>query len=89
MSKLTDVYSQLAASAGMRYDQVNNVIYGQKDGFDMVVYAEDSQAPYALTIHTAAKTPIGAAFTKDEFKELSKTVDALGVGKQEDRKSVV
>ncbi len=83
MSKLTDVYSQLAASAGMRYDQVNNVIYGQKDGFDMVVYAEDSQAPYALTIHTAAKTPTGAAFTKDEFKELSKTVDALGVGKQE------
>lgn len=83
MSKLTDFYSQLAVSAGMRYDSGNNVIYGQKDGYDMVVYPADSQAPYALTIHTAAKTPTGAAFTKDEFKELSKSVDALGVGKQE------
>lgn len=83
MSKLTEFYSQLAASTGMRYDGGNNVIYGQKDGYDMVVYAADSQAPYALTIHTAAKTPTGAAFTKEEFKALSKSVDSLGVGRQE------
>lgn len=83
MSKLTDFYSQLAISAGMRYDAENNVIYGQKDGYDMVIYAGESQAPYALTIHTAAKTPAGTVFTKEEFKELSKSVDALGVGSQD------
>lgn len=83
MSKLADYYSQLAASVGMRYDSENNVIYGQKEGFDLVIYAADHQVPYALTIHTAAKTPTGAGFLKDDFKELSKRSDAIGVGGQE------
>lgn len=43
MSKLTDFYSQLAASVGMRYDSENNVIYGQKEGFELVVYAADGR----------------------------------------------
>lgn len=82
MSKLSDYYSQLAASVGMRYDSENNVIYGQKEGFDLVVYAADRQTPYALTIHTAAKTPSGTAFVSEDFKNLSKSVSTLSVGGQ-------
>lgn len=82
MSKLTDFYSQLAASVGMRYDSENNVIYGQKEGFELVVYAADRQVPYALTIHTAAKTPTGTAFVSEDFKNLSKSVSTLSVGGQ-------
>lgn len=83
MSKLTDYYAQLAASLGMRYDGVNEVIYGQRDGFDMILYAADSRYPYTLSIHTAAKTPSGVALTKEEFKELNKNVKNLSMGKQE------
>lgn len=82
MSKLADYYSQLAASVGMRYDSGNNVIYGQKEGFDLVIYAADHQVPYALTIHTAVKTPTGAAFVSEDFKNLSKSVSTLSVGGQ-------
>lgn len=82
MSKLTDYYSQLAAAVGMRYDSANNVIYGQREGFDLVIYAADHQVPYALTIHTAAKTPTGAAFVSEDFKNLSKSAGTLGVGGQ-------
>lgn len=83
MSKITDFYSQLAASIGMRYDSETNVIYGQKDGFDLILYAADSRYPYIMTLHTAAKTPTGAAITKEEFKELAKSVKNLGIGSQE------
>lgn len=82
MSKVTDFYSQLAMSVGMRFDSENNVIYGQKEGFDLVVYAADSQVPYALTIHTAARTPGGGALMSEDFKNLSKSVSTLSVGGQ-------
>ncbi|MDE6639885.1 MAG: hypothetical protein K2K63_05115 [Acetatifactor sp.] len=83
MSKISDYYSQLAASIGMRYDSENDVIYGQKEGFDLILYAADSRYPYTMTLHTAAKTPTGAAIHKDEFKVLAKNVKNLGVGSQE------
>lgn len=83
MSKISDYYSQLAASIGMRYDVVHEVIYGQKDGFDMVLFAADSRYPYQLSVHTAARTPGGMALTREDFKELGKSVKNLGVGKQE------
>lgn len=83
MSKISDYYSQLAASIGMRYDSDSDVIYGQKEGFDLILYAADSRYPYIMTLHTAAKAPTGATITKDEFKELAKNVKNLGTGSQE------
>lgn len=83
MSKISDYYSQLALSLGMRYDAVHEVIYGQRDGFDVVLYAADSRYPYQLSIHTAARTPGGVALTREDFKELGKSAKNLGVGKQE------
>ena len=48
MSKVTDNYEALAAAVGLRYDGANNTIYGQKDGYDLIVYAADSRYPYIL-----------------------------------------
>lgn len=83
MSTLTEYYTQLALSLGMRYDAESNTLHGQRDGFDLLLYAADSSMPYALSVHTAVKTPTGAAITKDEFKELSKNVKVLGIGHQD------
>ncbi|MCM1569218.1 MAG: hypothetical protein NC081_07200 [Roseburia sp.] len=83
MSKVQDNYAALASAVGMRYDSVNNVIYGQKDGFDLTIYASDSSMPYLLTIHTAAKNPTQTALSKEESKELAKSVKSLGVCSQD------
>lgn len=89
MSKVTENYADLASALGLSYDSANNVIYGQREGFDVVLYAEDSRYPYVLTFHTAVRTSTGVALSKDDFKELSKRAKALGVGKQEGSNVIV
>ena len=56
MSKQSEFYSDLAVSLGLRYDGANNVLYGQRDGFDLMVYPADSRYPYTLSVHTAARS---------------------------------
>lgn len=82
MSKLKDNYQELAQGAGMRYDGENNVIYGQRDGFDLVIYAADESLPYMLTIHTAAKRPDGVELSKEESKELAKSAKSIASASQ-------
>lgn len=83
MSKITDNYAELASALGLSYDSANNVIYGQREGFDIVLYAADSRYPYMLTFHTALRTATGISLSKDDFKELSKRTKSLGMGNQE------
>lgn len=77
MSKQTDNYSALASALGFRYDTVNNVLCGQKDGYDIIIYAADAGSPYLLTVHTAAKNAYGANITKEQTKELVKSVKPM------------
>ena len=87
MSKYTDNYAAAAAANGLRYDETNRVIYGQKDGYDLLIYAEDKSYPYVMTIDTSAKRSSGG-LTREESKELVKSCKGLtGVesdGKGED-----
>mgnify|MGYP004420780933 CR=1 FL=1 len=85
MSKLTDNYAEIAAAIGFRYDAGCNVLYGQRDGFDIVLYAADSRYPYFFTLHTAAKSTNGIVLTKERTKELvkSRTDCALQAGRQQ------
>ena len=83
MSKLTDNYAAVAAAAGLRYDSANNVIYGQRNGYDLCIYAADRNYGYMLSIHTAAKNRSGQALTKDESRELAKSVKAIMSVKQD------
>lgn len=68
MNKQDAVYPALAAALGLRYDILNNVIYGKRGEYDILIYAENKSAPYALTIHTAAERPM--TLTKEEFEEM-------------------
>lgn len=83
MSKVTENYEALAAAVGLRYDGANNVLYGQREEFELVVYAADSRYPYMLTIQTAAKSPNGSALTKEEKKEFAKGIKHVMALKQE------
>ena len=83
MSKLTDNYAAIAAAIGFRYDAECNALYGQRDGFDIVLYAADSRYPYLFTLHTAAKSTNGTMFTKERSKELAKSVGLITLCKQD------
>lgn len=74
MSKQTDNYAALVAALRLRYDTVNNVIYGVWNGYTMTIYAIDARYPYWLTIQTAAKHPYGAILSKEDTKAFTKSV---------------
>ncbi|MCI5953961.1 MAG: hypothetical protein MRZ49_05220 [Lachnospiraceae bacterium] len=83
MSKLTENYEKLAQTTGLRYDAANNLIYGERNGFQVILKASDSRYPYMLTIQTTAKNAAGTLLDKNEKKELIKSVDKIANMKQE------
>lgn len=102
MSKQTENYSTLAAALGFQYDSSNDVIYGKKGEYDILIYAADKRSPYMLSIHTAARRSMGLG--NDEKKEFTKslkqvlsivqdgnqiTVKQRGIGNQEKLKDAL
>ena len=81
-AKIAEQYGELAAALGMTYDSQSNTIYGKKDDFDILIYAEDSQYPFVFTIHTSAKSVNGSVLGKDDLKEIIKTVNITQKGNQ-------
>lgn len=76
MSKLTQNYEQLAASLGFRLDAAKNVIYGQRAGFEFIIYAASASYPYMLTVTLGAKFPMGA-LDKADVKQFIKSVKPI------------
>ena len=83
MSKQTDNYAAIAAAAGLRYDAGCSALYGQRDGFDIVLYVADGRYPYLFVLHTAAKSINGTMLTKEQTKELAKSVGLIVSCKQD------
>lgn len=83
MSKKTDDYLALAQALNLNFDKVTEVVYGEREDFNLAIYAPNANLPYMLCIHTAAKDPAGRILTKDDFKELTKNASSLGVCQQE------
>lgn len=73
----TEVYNMLAARFGLFYDGANDVLHGQYEGYDLLIYAPNASYPYLLTVHTAARIVSGAVLTKDEIKEFKKGVKPI------------
>ena len=67
MSKVTQNYEQLAMALGLRFDRDRNVIYGLREGFELLVYAADTRYPYLLTVTLGARSPMGP-LTKEDYK---------------------
>lgn len=83
MSKKTDDYQALADALGLRYDSAADVVYGEKEGYHLVLFPANETFPYLFSIHTAAKNPMGTVLTKADFEELIENEKSLGVCQQE------
>lgn len=70
MSKVTQNYEQLALAMGMYLD--GNVIYGERNGFELLIYATDARYPYLLTVSLSAKPQSGIFLSKEEKKWFAK-----------------
>lgn len=89
MSKKTDDYLALAQALGLNFDRITEVLYGEREGYHLTMYAPNVNFPYLMCIHTAAKDPVGKILTKDDFKELTQGVSSLGVCQQEGNNIIV
>lgn len=66
-------YQELAMATGMRYDETNGVLHGQRDGFDFLLYPIDDSHPFVMELHTAAKSADGSVLDKDTIKQFCKS----------------
>lgn len=71
MSKVTQNYEQLAMASGFRFDRERNVLYGLREGFELLVFAADARYPYWLTVTLSARSPMGP-LTKEDNKLFAK-----------------
>lgn len=77
MSKQNDNYQALAIAVGLQYDAAKDVIHGYKGGFEFLIYAADKRYPYMLTLQTAAKSVTAVELSKDDKKEIVKSIDKV------------
>lgn len=71
MSKATQNYEQLGMATGLRLDRDRNMLYGLRDGFELLVYAADERYPYLLTVSLSARSPMGI-LGKEDYKQFVK-----------------
>lgn len=62
-----NAYEALAAQTGLVFDAKNGVIYGQRSGFDVLVYAADGRYPYLITAALSVSRD-GGCLDKDAWK---------------------
>lgn len=72
MSKVTQNYEQLAMALGFQFDNGQSVIYGTRNGYQIMLYASDSRYPYLLTASVSAKSATGMMIDKQENKQFCK-----------------
>lgn len=68
MSKKTQNYEQLATVTGFRLDEKKGILYGLRNGYEIIAYASDGRYPYLFTVTLSAKAPI-APIKKPEIKQ--------------------
>ena len=76
--KVIEKYREAAAATGLRYDEANDLFHGVRDGFDFIAYHTDDRQPFALVLHTAAKSADGSALDKKVVKEFQKSSKSIG-----------
>lgn len=77
MSKYSEKYAMLAAAVGLSYDAANDVLYGQKDDYNVMVYAPNSQYPYMLCIYASARNEYGGGLGAADLKAFAKSVGSI------------
>lgn len=72
-------YEELAQVLGMRFDPQGGAIYGQRGGYDLIVYPGASNYPYMLTVAASAQRTMGPIDKEacKQFKSEHKPVASL------------
>ena len=71
--KIIETYQEVAMATGLRYDEANNLFHGARDGFDFIAYPYDESRPFAIVLHTAAKSADGSVLDKKAIKAFQKS----------------
>lgn len=69
--KVLQNYEQLASRAGLRFEAQSGAIFGLYNGYKVLVYPENENYPYILTVSVSATRP-GNPISKAEGKAFSK-----------------
>lgn len=76
--KVIEKYQEIAAATGLCYDEANDLFHGVRDGFDFIAYHTDDSHPFALVLHTAAKSADGSVLDKKVVKAFEKSSKSIG-----------
>lgn len=63
MSKVVRNYKKLAVLMGFSFDKKSKILYGQKDGFSIIIDAPNYKEPYRFVVHVSARA------TSDEMTQ--------------------
>lgn len=77
--KVRENYELLAQAAGLKLDEESGVIYGNRGGYSMVLYAQNSSYPYQFSVNVSAKNDQNVLTKKEckQFAKENKTVASL------------
>lgn len=70
MSKVTESYQQLAMAIGLQAD--GKMIFGERNGYTVLVYAANEKYPYMLTVSTSVLPTTGIFLGKEDKKQFVK-----------------
>ena len=80
--KIKQNYELLAQHSSLKLDEENGILYGTRNGFDVMVYSLDDSHPYVFQIEISANRP-GAQLTADDWKAFKKQHKPMGNTSQE------
>lgn len=78
-NKIRQNYETLAQNLGFRFDADGGALYGQRGTYDVIIYPQNTNYPYMLSVSISAQRQTGP-ITKDackQFKRGNKPVSAL------------
>lgn len=77
MSKVVRNYQQLTALLGFSFDKRNKILYGQKDGFSIIINAPNYKEPYRFDVNVSARPSANGLSSQDiwQFKTENSGID--------------
>lgn len=69
-------YEAAAAAAGLRFDEESGILYGNRGGYEVVLFAQNARYPYMLTMQVSVQRQ-GGALTKDEVRTLRRAAKPI------------
>ena len=83
-NRIRQSYEGAAAATGLQLDEAGGVVYGNRGGYEMILYPANANYPYMLTIEVSVQRQAGP-LTKDEAKSLRRAAKPIARAAQNGR----